>query len=47
MTKKRLSERYGVDVKKKEEVHEVMTTEDYREYDRQGNVVKGVSEVRT
>lgn len=43
---KKLKARYGVDFTKKDEAPDVITTENYVEYDRKGNVVKGMAEVR-
>lgn len=45
MRAKKLKSRYGVDFSKKDEAPDVITTENYVEYDRKGNVVKGVAEV--
>ena len=45
MRVKKLKARYGVDFTKKDEAPDVITTENYVEYDRKGNVVKGMAEV--
>ena len=45
MRVKKLKSRYGIDLSKKDDAPDVITTENYVEYDRKGNVVKGVAEV--
>lgn len=45
MRNRNLKARYGVDFTKKDEAPDVVTTENYVEYDRKGNIVKGVAEV--
>ena len=47
MRRKKLEQRYGVNMEKEQKVESgVMESERYVEYDRQGNVVRGLPEVR-
>ncbi len=47
MRRKKLEQRYGVTLEKEQKAESgVMESERYVEYDRQGNVVRGLPEVR-
>ena len=45
MRKKKLEQRYGVSLGKSKEIPIVRENENYVEYDKKGNVVKGLPEV--
>lgn len=45
MRKKKLEQRYGVSLGKNKEIPIVQENENYVEYDKKGNIVKGLPEV--